>query len=552
MTSYAPMSYTPAPISTPASPPAPTGPPRSSGPPRAANSIKSTLGGRSTPTAYDPPVPAMSRQPSYARLKPAPEVAPPLPPLPQISPQPAAHVPPPPPPPGPPKGPSRNASFIQPPPPAGTYRPPSRARVETSDSMASQRQAAPPVPPLPKNTPAGVAPSYGPADPYMQGTPTSQPAFLSDTDRVQYGYQPQAASSAGDVPSGPSTTEPPASSVIPARSQVAPETLLTPQRGEPANLPAGDDTWPNNVSPAKARPLLREDTFQPPSPESAQPLSYDPEGAIFDEEGGQEGGQTVQPEQSGAVEDPYKPAPTNYAPVPTQQEPSVYQPYDKSPVPSPYNPYQPKMQDRPDQPAYVTPSSNAFAFPTDSYVSPALSQEPVAMGGSAYEPAPENVPKSLTEDVLERAAPSARRIPCVSFGPQGQCIVVFQSESAGNISEDGQRLLPAYGDRSQAQEVQLHQLKDIIPEEGVSAAAADWPGPLFIDAAASKVTAASKKKRDAVNAYIDARVQEIRSGLVYLTASKKDEASRHKAEATMLLLEIVKLMIAADGKNLLR
>lgn len=567
-TQYAPLAYAPGPAHTPASPPPPppAGPLRSSGPARTANSVKSALAGRSTPTAYDPPVPSISRQPSYARLKPAPEVAPPMPPLPQTIPQPVANLAPaaPPPPSGPPKGPSRSASFIQPPPQAGAYRPPSRARVETSDSMGmgSLRQAAPPVPPLPRNIPAAIASPYGSPVPPVQDTSSPQPAAVNNHDSDISGYQsrqPTAATSAGSLPppplakqaAGSTTFSPPPMAPSPdflAPEPAARDVQMTPQRGDPAQLPPNDE-WPNNVSPAKPRPLLREDTFQPPAPFSDE-MSYpdpDPEDGPLDVEDAGVSGE----EPRDVIEDPYKPVSASYLPAPAPPVSQDYRPYDAQTAATPYDPYQPKAQDNSD--ATTVPSaSKMLGIQSDDYGSPALQHESPAMSGSAYEPTPENAPKPLSEDILERASPSAHRVPCVSFGPQGQCVIVFQSEPTGNGFETGQRLLPAYGDRSQEQKVQLHQIKDVIPEEGISATTADWPGPLFVDAAASKVTAASKKKRDAVNAYIDARVQEIRSGLVYLTASKKDENSRNKAEARMLLLEIVKLMIAADGKSLQR
>ena len=444
------------------------------------------------------------------------------------------------------------------PPPTGTYRPPSRARVETSEQQASLRPAAPPVAPLPRDVSAAADPSYGlPAPPAPAVMSLAQTTPSQDSGRTSVGYQapPSAAQAISMLPLPakggltPANAGPSYEPAIPeAPVATAPGVhQLTPQRSEAVDLPPSGETWPHNVSPAKPRPLLREDTFDPPAPSSQDNFSnIDPEDGPLEDANPM----ASEWEPPHVTEDPYKPAPPSYVPAPSQPAPNDYQPYVAQSVPAPYDPYQPKSQDVQEPSIYVTPVPNAFTFPNDNYGSPALSNGSPAVSGSTYEPTPESVAKPLSEDILERASPKARRVPCVSFGPQGQCVIVFQSESSGNGSENGQRLLPAYGDRSQEQKVQLHQLKDVIPQEGVSATTADWPGPLFIDAAASKVTAASKKKRDAVNAYIDARVQEIRSGLVYLTASKKDQASRDRAEARMLMLEIVKSMIANDGKAL--
>jgi hypothetical protein len=251
--------------------------------------------------------------------------------------------------------------------------------------------------------------------------------------------------------------------------------------------------------------------------------------------------------QEQPVIDPYKPMPTS-APAA-----STYMPVA---APSPYQPssvavYQPSVPDQMPPSAYLTPAPNAFAFPTEDMASPSNTYE--SLGVSNYAPAPENAPKSLSEDVLERASEKAKRVPCVSFGPQGQLLVVFQTDTADTaFSETGQKLLPAYGDTSRSQKVQLYPLSDVLSGASDTAASSDWPGPLFVDGTASKVSASAKKKRDAVNAYIDTRVDEIQSGLVYLNASRKGDAGRHSAEAKMIMLQVIKLMLAADGKTLTR
>ena len=320
---------------------------------------------------------------------------------------------------------------------------------------------------------------------------------------------------------------------------------LTPQRGEYDAVQA-DPTWPpQNVSPAKSRPVLRQDTFQPPQGEGE--LS-DPEGAVLRGElDDPASGLESSFEQEQQVADPYKPLPASAPAASTYMSvaaPSAYQP-------SSVAAYQPPAPEQMTPSAYLTPVPNAFAFSNENAASPPNTYE--SPGVSNYAPAPENAPKSLSEDVLERASEKAKRVPCVSFGPQGQLLVVFQTDAADPaFSETGQRLLPAYGDTSRSQKVQLYPLSDVLSGAGDTAVSSDWPGPLFIDGTASKVSASAKKKRDAVNAYIDTRVQEIQSGLVYLNASRKGDAGRQSAEAKMIMLQVIKLMIAADGKLLTR
>jgi len=543
-----PMPITPAPISLPVSPPplAP-GPPRSTFLPRNASSIKSTLAGRSTPTAYDPPVPAMNRQSSYARLRPAAEVAPPLPLLPPV----AAPVAPtlPAPPPAPPRGPSRNANLIQPPPASGIYRPPSRARNEVPASPVP----VPPVPPMPQGVVGGNR-SLPPSA--TLGSASSQisiptPNALSKGEQYRQAppsaspYFPEGALSPLPSASPPRAAPANASVLSPNAMSQAGRDRLTPQRGE---YDAGqiNPTWPpQNVSPAKSRPVLRQDTFQPPQEESEL---LDPEDAMLGNQlEGPESGLEPTFEQEQPVIDPYKPTPISAPADPTYTPvaaPSNYQP-------SSVAAYQPSAPDQMTPLAYSTPAPNAFVFPTENMASPPNTYE--SPGYSNYAPAPENAPKSLSEDVLERASEKAKRVPCVSFGPQGQLVVVFQTATADTaFSETGQKLLPAYGDTSRSQKVQLYPLSDVLSGGGDTAASSDWPGPLFIDGTASKVSASAKKKRDAVNEYIDTRVQEIQSGLVYLNASRRGDAGRQSAEAKMIMLQVIKLMIATDGKSLTR
>jgi hypothetical protein len=544
ITNYASMPYgqfyNATPVSSP--PPAPSGPPRSVIPPKSASSIASTLTGRATPTAYDPPVPAMSRQPSYAKLKPMPEAPPPLPQIaPPMPPTPAA---PPPPPPGPPKGPSRSTSVVNSLPPSNTYRPPSRG-PSYLPPPSGVKSSTLPVPPIPNHligsaantspfgsqratSPLPYANARQPGESQIADAPHSQPSTPSVTKTTLPAQMPSS-------PYAPSIP-------LPFVNTPALATLAgsSPPRNE---MPSSGlhtvgkiQAPPTNISPARNRPSLREDTFQPPVQKSATDAF---------------GSQVVMPGPSessldnGSVQEHLNP----YAPVSQPMGQSMYEPEHKAP-PVAYNPYQSALSESYNPSAYITPTPNVYAFQNEPQEAATPVPEYFPSIGSTYEPAPETIPASLEEDVLGRASESSKRVPCVSFGPHGQLVVVHQVEA--EQESDGQRLLPAYGS-SNSQKVQLHRLNEVVPTVTATSGSVDWPGPLYIDSSTSKVSAAAKKKRDAVHAYLDARIQEIETGLAYISASSDNgQIDRYRSEAHLVILQLTKQMLLADGKVLSR
>lgn len=174
----------------------------------------------------------------------------------------------------------------------------------------------------------------------------------------------------------------------------------------------------------------------------------------------------------------------------------------------------------------------------------------VPPSASAYDPVDASTRPNLEEDPLARASAAARRVPSVSFGPNGALVVAFQRELDQDASLQSTSL--AYGDDSKGLPVHIRRLADSLPPALEQSGSTPWPGPLLSDPQASKTSTAEKKKRDAVNAFLTERIQEIESGLPYLSASGKDLITRANQEATMLLYQVAQLMLKHDGKVLTR
>lgn len=169
---------------------------------------------------------------------------------------------------------------------------------------------------------------------------------------------------------------------------------------------------------------------------------------------------------------------------------------------------------------------------------------------SAYDPVDASARPDLGEDPLARASSAARKVPSVSFGPNGTLVVAFQRGLDEDTSLQSTSL--AYGDDSKGLPVHIRRLADLLPPPAEESGSTPWPGPLLTDPQASRASTAEKKKRDTLNAFLTERIQEIESGLPYLSASGKDVVTRANQEATMLLYQVAQLMLKHDGKVLTR
>lgn len=245
-----------------------------------------------------------------------------------------------------------------------------------------------------------------------------------------------------------------------------------------------------------------------------------------------------------------------------------------------YTPVTANVPIRPATAPYPDPASDPYAphaslpsqsyMPTSSYQHPTSLAVPLTPGGqaspvpvepfghspgippqpSAYEPVDASARHNLDEDPLARASPAARKVPSVSFGPNGSLVVAFQRDLDEDTSLQSTSL--AYGDDTKGLPVHIRRLADALPPAVEESGSTPWPGPLLMDPQASKTSAAEKKKRDSLNAFLTERIQEIESGLPYLSASGKDVVTRANQEATMLLYQVAQLMLKYDGKVLIR
>jgi hypothetical protein len=288
---------------------------------------------------------------------------------------------------------------------------------------------------------------------------------------------------------------------------------------------------------AKPRPALQQDTFAPP------PIA-----------------QTAAPSAPAVSYDPYAPKPQ--APVeapaytPSMPPKAVSIPFG-NPTAGPYSPYSADQQ-LPHAPSSSYQPSLSGDVPAPSMANPARSipvgpfgHSPInTLSHSAYDPVDAISRNHLEEDPLARSSAEARRVPSVSFGPNGTLVVAFQRDLEEEPSVQNTSL--AYGDDSKGLPVHIRRLADSLPPPIEQSGSTPWPGPLLTDPQGSKTSAAEKKKRDAVNAFLAERIQEIESGLPYLSASGKDVVTRANQEAMMLLYQVAQLMLKHDGKILTR
>lgn len=290
---------------------------------------------------------------------------------------------------------------------------------------------------------------------------------------------------------------------------------------------------------AKPRPALQPNTFVPESPISqpnltaAQAVSYDP----------------YAPKPQAAVNM------SAYAPrIPS---PAAPPPHSSIPMSDPYTPYSadqhlpyiPTLSSRVPAPVDIPAPSQGHPSSTMPIESLGHSSSH-SLSHSAYDPVDGISTNNLDEDPLGRSAAEARRVPSVSFGPNGTFVVAFQRDSEEETSVQNTSL--AYGDDSKGLPVHIRRLADSLPPPIEQSGSTPWPGPLLTDPQASKTSAAEKKKREALNAFLAERIQEIESGLPYLTASGKDVVTRANQEAMMLLYQVAQLMLKHDGKILTR
>jgi hypothetical protein len=142
---------------------------------------------------------------------------------------------------------------------------------------------------------------------------------------------------------------------------------------------------------------------------------------------------------------------------------------------------------------------------------------------------------------------AARNAPIAIFGFGGVLITAFpgianvQNEAAG-----GHARTASYGYASGRGQLWIRSVSDLVSESALKSNETVFPGPLVLDPSSAKGAAGDKKKKEAVLAYLKARVDETEMGLPYLKTSAN--ATRREQEGKLVLLRLLLAMIVGEGK----
>ncbi|TFK29953.1 hypothetical protein FA15DRAFT_752087 [Coprinopsis marcescibilis] len=273
------------------------------------------------------------------------------------------------------------------------------------------------------------------------------------------------------------------------------------------------------------------------------------------------------PPSQAAPYDPYAP---NTRPTGPTQLPTSVQQRTASPAPShQFSPPRP-----PANPIYSPPQTHTRSFnekPTgvyDPYApnrSMSLSQQPPIAQARPTDNAPQTYGSTYEPQLLAAAAPLvskayapspslvgandplarvSARAPIISFGFGGRFVTCFHG--AASLSTGFDVALASKNTTA----VKLYTLKKLLPQSALSVSEAEYPGPLFGDPGAhsiglvrSTAAAQAKTKKPRVAQYLEARATEISQGLGYLNPS-----DRQTAEAKLVLIGLLKIMVENDGK----
>ncbi|KAH8106975.1 Sec23-binding domain of Sec16-domain-containing protein [Cristinia sonorae] len=185
--------------------------------------------------------------------------------------------------------------------------------------------------------------------------------------------------------------------------------------------------------------------------------------------------------------------------------------------------------------SFHVPSESAFAAPTTPGVQ--TLSVPTRLTQAPYAPSPSLLGSN---DPLGR---TSVRIPVVSFGFGGKLVTCFHGASNIGVGFD-----VAINSR----DVHIRTLHKIIPQSALDNSSASYPGPLFLDPGTpvtslvrTATTTQAKTKKTRVVKYLDERAEEISQGLGYL---HRESLEGRRAEATLTLLLLLKVMVENDGK----
>jgi hypothetical protein len=409
------------------------------------------------------------------------------------------------------------------------------------------------------------------------------------------GYSPVQSQSASYDPYGPGQNEAPTKESrsddrhasnydsAPARSGYSPvQSGYSPQSRKASYDPYGPgqhDAPAEDAGSSYAPPSARSGY----SPVKQHTASYDPYGP----------GQHDVPAKE--IDSSYAPPPARSGYSPVKQHTASYDPYgpgrhdasttrNAPPTSAPYNPYAPSTLSPRTEPSSLglsslgstAPGQNTYDSPYaparpagDQYTPGADNHLRVASPGTEYgtsPPAnnyfsaiapgpadqtytPQQVleQRPISEDPLGRSTLAARNAPIAIFGFGGVLITAFpgianvQNEAAG-----GHARTASYGYASGRGQLWIRSVSDLVSESALKSNETVFPGPLVLDPSSAKGAAGDKKKKEAVLAYLKARVDETEMGLPYLKTSAN--ATRREQEGKLVLLRLLLAMIVGEGK----
>lgn len=190
-------------------------------------------------------------------------------------------------------------------------------------------------------------------------------------------------------------------------------------------------------------------------------------------------------------------------------------------------------------PNYTSPTQENLRKPMLTTTYDHLLQEvAVAPLYTPYAPSPSLIGSN---DPLAR---TTANIPIVSFGFGGRLVTCFHGADSLNTGFD--IALSARKSTS----LKIHGLKKLIPESVLDSPGGLYPGPLMSDPGTpttsivrTGMSTQTKTKKSRVIKYLDGRGNEIHQGIGYLTGMEK-----RKAEAKLVLVKLLKVMVEHDGK----
>jgi hypothetical protein len=367
----------------------------------------------------------------------------------------------------------------------------------------------------------------------------------------------------------------------PVQAQSASYDPYGPGQHEAPTKESRSDDRHESYAPAPARSgYSPAQSGYSPQPRQA---SYDPYGPGQHDAPAQETGSNYAPPQARSGYSPVKQHTASYDPYgPAQHDTSTTR--DAPPTSAPYNPYAPStLSPRTEQSSLglssfgsTAPGQNTYDSPyaparpaADQYTPGADNHLRVASPGTEYGTSPPTnnyfsaiapgpadqtyTPQQVldqrpvSEDPLGRSTLAARNAPIAIFGFGGVLITAFpgianvQNEAAG-----GHARTASYGYASGRGQLWIRSVSDLVSESALKSNETVFPGPLVLDPSSAKGAAGEKKKKEAILAYLKARVDETEMGLPYLKTSAN--ATRREQEGKLVLLRLLLAMIVGEGK----